>query len=230
VSKSISEHAYAELAHAIATCELRPGSPINERTDAARLGMSRTPFRQALHRLQLEGLVVSVPKRGTYVMPLDPDDIEDNMRVREAIETDMVQKVISESRPVDIKGLDANLRAQRDAVEHDDFIDWLRLDEEFHIDLLAASGNARAVEAVRRCWLHVNRVRYIRPLSRSAQRLALSQHREILAAVRSADVERARSAIRKHLEQPLQRNLASLAAELPEAFHIAGNGAAPADA
>lgn len=224
MSRSISDRAYAELAMAIATCRLPPGSPLNERADAARLGMSRTPFRQAIHRLTLEGLVMTVPQRGTFVTPLDPDDIESNMRVREAIEIEMARVTIDRQHAVDFAQLDGMLREQRGALATGDWLAFLRSDEAFHQEILATARNARAVEAVQRCWLHVNRVRYVMPMTRTAMRLALSQHREISESLREGDAERTEVAIRRHLEEPLHRNLRHLARHLPVAFRVEGLG------
>ena len=221
MSRSISDVAYAELAQAIATCRLAPGTPLNERVDGARMGMSRTPFRQALHRLALEGLVMTLPQRGTFVTPLDPGDIENNMRVREAIEIEMARYVIEHGRDLDFDALEHHIGRQKRSVESGDWLGFLGDDEAFHQDILAASGNARALEAARRCWLHVNRARYVMPMSRAAMRLALSQHRDIVRALKSADPARTEAAIRRHLEAPLNRTLVQLARTIPAAFRVA---------
>jgi DNA-binding GntR family transcriptional regulator len=189
------------------------------------MGMSRTPFRQALHRLALEGLVMTVPQRGTFVTPLDPADIENNMRVREAIEIEMARLTIEQERDVDFDILEARLRQQKDAIETGDWLEFLGVDEVFHQEILTTAGNARAVEAVQRCWLHVNRVRYVMPLSRSAMRVALGQHRDIVEGLRAGDPERTEAAIRRHLEGPLLTTLEHLARHLPAAFDVArGDG------
>ena len=218
---SISGDAYAALATAIGTCRLPPGTLINERTEAAKLGMSRTPFRQALHRLGLEGLVISVPKRGTYVTPLDADDIEQNMRVREAIELEMIHRVIIERRPVDFVAIGEILARQKALIDDGDWLEFLAADYLFHQTLLEASGNHRAIEAVQSCWLHINRVRYIQPMTKTAMRLALSQHREIATGIHSLDADHARWAIRQHLEDPLHTNLRNLESAMPHAFTVA---------
>lgn len=219
-STSISDHAYAELARAIATCRLRPGSPIKERTDAARLGMSRTPFRQALHRLALEGLVVSMPKRGTYVTPLDPADVEHNMRLREAIEVEMAELTLLDPSGLDLDVLHRNLQTQSATIAAGDWLQFLGVDEDFHASILAAAGNPRAVEAVQRCWLHINRVRYIAPMNEDSMIEALEQHRRIVAALQGQDPAELRAAIHAHLQEPLDRQLAQLALSMPEVFRI----------
>ncbi|HZS15612.1 MAG TPA: GntR family transcriptional regulator [Candidatus Dormibacteraeota bacterium] len=214
----LADVAYARLAQAIATCEVPAGAPLNEREVAARLGMSRTPLRAALHRLSLEGLVTSVPKKGTYAAPLDARDITDNMAVREALEIEMAQRVIAAGFELDSDVLQELLSAQRHAIEHLDSPAFLRSDEQFHLYLLAAAGNRRAVEAAQRAWLHVNRARYMVPMTVGHMRASLRGHREIAAALLERSAPRVERAIRGHLEEPLQRQLSSLRESHPEAF------------
>lgn len=214
----LADVAYTRLAHAIATCEIPAGAPLNEREVAARLGMSRTPLRAALHRLSLEGLVTTVAQKGTYAARLDARDVEDNMAVREALEIEMAQRVVAAGIQLDPVVVDELLDAQRHAVEHLDSPAFLRADEQFHLYVMAASGNRRAVEAAQRTWLHVNRARYMVPMTVAHMRSSLRGHREIVAALRERSAPRAQRAIRDHLEEPLRRQLEYLAARHPEAF------------
>ncbi|MHB8508159.1 MAG: GntR family transcriptional regulator [Candidatus Dormibacteria bacterium] len=218
--RSISDHAYATLSRAIETCEIPPGAPFNERDTAARLGMSRTPFRQALHRLVLEGLVVVVPKRGTFVAPLDPSDIADNMAVREAVEVGMVQRLLADGHDLDWASIDEYLGLQKGAVDAGDTLGFLRADEDFHQYILASAGNRRALEAAQRAWLHVNRARYLQPFTRAHMRRSIAEHKEIVVALRAGDAEGARWAIRRHLGDPLDRTLEDLRNRFPDAFSL----------
>lgn len=212
-----SEYAYEALAYGIATGALPPGTPIRERSDAARLGMSRTPFREALYRLELEGLVVRKSKRGTLVAPLDARGIAESMALREAIELAMAQRIVGD-RTIDLAPLEEQLAGQRQAAEREDRLAFLAADETFHIELVQLAGNALAVDAVRRCWLQLNRARYLAPMRRPAMRSALRDHQEILGAIRSGDVDGVRWAIRRHLDEPVQRLLRDLRASHPEVF------------
>ena len=214
---SASERAYRALVRRIATCELQAGEPFVERLEAARLGMSRTPFRDALNRLEQEGLVRRVPKRGTFVSLLDPADIADNMAVREAIEVEMARRVIEQRRYPDDELAEA-IEEQRRAINAGDHRRFLDADERFHMLLVAAAGNARAVDAARRAWLHVNRVRYLEPMSAAAMRRARRDHVAIAAAVREGSAEATQRAIRRHLDEPLHRLLSEHARHHPTSF------------
>jgi DNA-binding GntR family transcriptional regulator len=214
----LADVAYQRLAQAIATCEIPAGAPLNERDVAARLGMSRTPLRAALHRLSLEGLVATVPQKGTHVAPLDAQDIADNMALRRALEVEMAHRVVEAGVDLDATVLDELLATQRHAIEHLDSPAFLRADEQFHLYVLAAAGNRRALEAAQRSWLHVNRARYTVPMTVTHMRAALRGHREIAAGLLQRSAPRVERAIRDHLEQPLRRQLRYLADHHPEAF------------
>lgn len=214
---SASERAYRALVRRIATCELQAGEPFVERLEAARLGMSRTPFRDALNRLEQEGLVRRVPKRGTFVSLLDPEDIADNMAVREAIEVEMARRVIEEGKAPHAE-LAAVIDEQRRAINAGDHRGFLDADERFHMLLVAAAGNARAVDAARRAWLHVNRVRYLEPMSSAAMRRARHDHLAIASAVQDGSAESTQRAIRRHLDEPLHRLLGEHARRHPTSF------------
>ncbi len=209
----LADAAYTRLAHAIATGEIAAGAALNERDVSLRLGMSRTPLRAALHRLALEGLVVAVPKKGTYAAPLDARDIEDNMAVREALEIEMAQQVIDAGAEVDPAPLHELLEAQQHAIDHLDSPAFLRADEQFHLHILAASGNRRALEVAQHAWLHINRARYLVPMTVATMREALQSHRAIAAALLDRDSTRLQRAIRDHTDAPLIRQLRSNDAE-----------------
>lgn len=212
-----SERAYAALVKAIARCELPPGAVFNERDEAAKLGMSRTPFRQALHRLALEGLVSSVPKRGVHVNLLSLTDIRSHMVVRMAVEMEMVRRVMVEGKEMptaELRSLTARMQA---ASRAHDVRGFLELDEAFHMTLVQAAGNEPAIDTVKRSWIHVNRARYLETAKRPDIRTALAEHRRLLAALEAGDVDGAVGAVREHLERSLLR-LGEVTKRIPSAF------------
>lgn len=214
---SSSAYAYGALVHAISTCRLAPGTPIRERSDAARLGMSRTPFREALHRLELDGLVIRRAKRGTLVAPLDAREIRDAMGLREAIEVGMAQRLIA-AGVEDFEPLEELLARQRSAARRGDWRAFLEADEGFHLLIVKMAGNALALEAVRRTWMHVNRARYLAPPDAGGMAALLQDHEQVLAALRSGDVDGVRWALRRHLEEPVDQLLDQVQTRHPEAF------------
>ena len=212
-----ADRAYNALVRAIATCQLAPGAAFNERDQAAALGMSRTPLRQALHRLALEGLVETVPQRGVFVSLLDPKEILDNTVVREVLEVEVLRRIIEQGLPLDYRHLDGLLAGMRRAIGAGDAAGFLEADEEFHRALAEAAGNRPALEAIHRSWIHVNRVRYLQRQSGRGLSAALAEHRAMLAGLRSGDQARTAAAVRAHVQRSRVR-LDELTKLVPEAF------------
>jgi DNA-binding GntR family transcriptional regulator len=189
----------------------------NEREEAAKLGMSRTPFRQALHRLGLEGLVVPVPKRGVFVSLVSVAEIRSHMVVRLALETEVVRQILTHHLPVPLAELDDLTEQMRRAGNRGDMRRFLELDEAFHIAIVQAAENPPALEAVRRSWIHLNRVRYLDPVKRPGVEAAIAEHQRLQAALAGDDVDTAVTAVRAHLEQSLAR-LTYITRRIPSAF------------
>ena len=135
----------------------------------------------------------------------------------EDVEVAMAQHLIAEGVP-DLAPAEAALDGQRRAIAAGDTTGFLEADEGFHLLLVQLAGNSAATDAARRAWLHVNRARYLAPLDRGSMTAALADHEDILRALRSSDVDGVRWAIRRHLDEPLQRLLDSVGQQHPEAL------------
>lgn len=212
-----SDRAYSVLIRKIAVCELPPGAVLNERSSAAELGMSRTPFRQAIHRLTVEGLVTTIPKKGIQVTLLDSKNLADHMVVREALEAEMVRRVIEHNLPVDFGALRRLMASMKAAAAKNDNLTFLRDDEEFHLGIMNAAGNEAAIEAVHRSWIQVNRARYLAPPDFKDRGEVLKEHAEILDALKAKDIVRAETAVRNHISES-RRRLRGITKRIPYAF------------
>lgn len=212
-----ADRAYATLLRAIATCELVPGALLNERKEAAGLGMSRTPFREALHRLESDGLVTARRNRKVRVSLLDREIIEGHLVVREALEAELLRRIITERRPVDFSRLKTLVADMRAAIRDADVHAYLGADEEFHLTICRAAKNAPALEALQRAWIHVNRVRYLEPGDARNLRGSLAEHQRLLAALRRRDERAAQITVAEHMDRG-RGLLSDLMRDLPEVF------------
>ena len=213
----LADHAYSSLLGAIARSELAPGAWLNERDASAALGMSRTPFRQALHRLVLDGLIQIVPRRGARVALLDLKDIEDNIEVRQALEFAAVRKATREGLAFDFDRLEELVKTMRTAAKDDDPPAFLEADEQFHLTVASAGANSRILEALGRAWVHINRARYLDPPDRAAMRESVRQHVEILSSLRSGKMRAVETAVSGHM-QSTGDVFGALRKKFPEAF------------
>ncbi|MEU1909784.1 GntR family transcriptional regulator [Streptomyces hygroscopicus] len=103
----MAEQAYASLKRDIIRCHLRPGDVIVEAWLAERYGMSKTPVREAINALRREGLVVVVPRRGTFVKPTDLGDLQDTYRLRRLLEPEAAVLAAQRAGAEDLERLDA---------------------------------------------------------------------------------------------------------------------------
>ncbi|MDQ1437719.1 MAG: GntR family transcriptional regulator, rspAB operon transcriptional repressor [Acidimicrobiaceae bacterium] len=223
----LSQKAYESLSRAIGTCEAAPGSIINEREIGTSLGMSRTPVRQALHRLALEGLVEVVPRKGVVVTLLDLRDLNDNLVVREALELASLRKVFEADLPIDLADLRARMAVMRRAAKAKDDRAFLEADEEFHLAVAAAAGNERLMQSLVNAWVHINRSRYLRVLANEHTKLDVSEHRAILEGLEARDRKATERAMRVHIRTAVQL-VGDLTHRLPWAFVVSADGAEPA--
>src|SRR3954462_6328551 len=134
------DQAYLALREAIVAAELEPGRRLSENELAQRLGVSRTPVREALARLRDERLVAVVPQLGSFVTLLSPDAVADAQFVRESLECNAIRLASERALPSDLAELHANVEAQERAERAGDAAACDRLDEAFSRRFCALSS------------------------------------------------------------------------------------------
>jgi DNA-binding GntR family transcriptional regulator len=192
--ESLAARAYRVLREQIVANELPPGFRALEEEIAFRLKMSRTPVREALVRLQFEGMVRIEPRRGVLVLPIAPQDMRHIYEVVTALETAAVELLCRRKLPREdlqplfdaVDGMDAALRTgDREA--------WARSDDRFHTRLMDLCGNPRLTAI----WLaqrdHVIRARLVTLHDRPLPLASNAAHRATLEAIAAGDPERARA-------------------------------------
>ncbi|ODT10838.1 MAG: GntR family transcriptional regulator [Microbacterium sp. SCN 70-18] len=195
-----SDRAYRELLEEIQAGSLAPGAVLSETDQAARLGVSRTPLREALGRLAADGLLVQQSPRVTVVAPIDADDIRHLFTVRRALEETAAR--LAASRPDD--GTFAGLADAFARVDLDRLEDYYALIARFDAAVDAAAAND---------YLTLGRVR--RLARDNPERLAASvaEHRVIADAIAAGDPELAAHATHLHLHHALTSVLTALSAD-----------------
>ncbi|WP_332750345.1 GntR family transcriptional regulator, partial [Hydrogenophaga sp.] len=163
VHRSRADEAYAQLKSDIAEFRLVPGDRFTESDVSERLGVSRTPVRQALFRLQQEGFVEVLFRSGWRVLPFDFDQFEQLYDLRMVLETTAVQRLCTGSQQVDLALLDAlaAIWLVPPSERSSDRVQVAEWDEAFHCALVAAAGNAEMARVHRDV---TDRIRIIRRL------------------------------------------------------------------
>lgn len=148
--RSLGEHAYELLVNKITRLELRPGTALAERGLVEVLGIGRTPIREALQRLSVEGLVCHVPHRGMYVCEINEESVQQIYEFRTMIDGNAARLAAQRATEVhihELERLDGQLAGSIDNADVDTFVD---ADREFHIKLAEATQNIHIGEVMPR--------------------------------------------------------------------------------
>jgi len=184
-----------------------PGTALRQEELASEFGVSRIPIREALTRLQAEGLIVVERNRGAYVPLLTPAEVAEIFDLRVLLETDALRHAVPRHTPRSIRHLEA---VQRDLDDEADPSQWLAGDTAFHAALYAPSQRRRTIEAIATLRAAVSRF-YLAHLSPSTRRDAWNhEHHALVTAVADADADRAVATLTGHLRATAATALAAL--------------------
>ncbi|MFK4790155.1 GntR family transcriptional regulator [Microbacterium sp. ZW T5_56] len=204
-----SDRAYGTLLEEIQSGRLAPGSVLGEVEQAARLGVSRTPLREAIGRLNADGLVAQVSPRVTVVTDIDRDDIRELFEVRRALEETAARLAAERGE----RGVFSDLAAELGAVNLD--ADAGReaygvLIARFDAALDIAVANDYLTAALRTIRTHLVRVRRLSRENTTRLAASVTEHRLIASAIAAGDSDLAAHATHVHLHNALTNILASL--------------------
>jgi DNA-binding GntR family transcriptional regulator len=208
---SLVESAYQTMRRKILDNVWPPGHRALEQELAHELGMSRTPVREALIRLQKEGLVEVIPRHGMSVLPVSADDMRDIYEMLTALESTAaelaVRRTPSEAQLKPLLDASSDMRA---ALKADDLDAWAAADERFHQHLVALSGNRLLIDAVQNCWDRAHRARMVTLRMRPMPTHSTREHMEVVENIRAGNAHAAFEAHRAHRERGSRELLAIL--------------------
>jgi DNA-binding GntR family transcriptional regulator len=190
------DQAYEEIRRRIVNNEYPPAHQVLEHELAAELGMSRTPVREALIRLENEKFVQIVPRHGMRVVPLSLNDLRDVYEVLTALELKAIER-LARSEPDDrsIAALDHALDDMDTALRKRDIDGWVKADERFHRMVIDLCGNARLASLAFMLWDQGHRARLTTVRLRPALEISNREHRAVVDAIRRGDW---RDAVARH--------------------------------
>jgi DNA-binding GntR family transcriptional regulator len=204
-----SERAYAALREDILEWRLEPGTVLGEVEQSERLGISRTPLREALARLLSDGLVAAQGGRGLVVTTVSVNDIAQLFDLRQALEQQIARQAAQHRDPAVFDALAVEFRAAPGLLERSDHAAYYELVARLDAAMDAASANSYLVTAVRSLRPHLVRLRRISRDNSSRLLAAAREHLLIVEAVAAGDSELAASATHVHLHQSLTSILAT---------------------
>ncbi|WP_024302931.1 GntR family transcriptional regulator [Pseudogulbenkiania sp. MAI-1] len=193
-----TEGAYVEIKRRILEGELAEGSPIRQDDVAAQLGVSKIPVREALMRLQSEGLVKFTPNVGAVVATLTVMDYIEMLDMRLALECRALELAVPNMASVDIARARELLAAYHSAMSDQE---WSDLNAEFHDTLYEPANRPRLLAAIRSVQEHMGRLLRLRVTMAAKHDRSHEEHMQILDACERGDVKGAVRLLRKHIEQ-----------------------------
>jgi len=205
----LSKKVYHILKERIIKGNLKPGEKILEVNIAKRLGVSRTPVREALRELAAEGFFAMKPNLGMIVIGFSIEDLKEVLEIRKLLEgfaTSIAAKKISKE---EIKKIEKIIKKMSISISKNDLLVYSDLNAEFHNLIFNICGNKRLIKIYDNLSNSEHRFR-IRSLRNNPERLrySLKEHQEILEALKRKDSEQAYKLSQKHIENILENILA----------------------
>ncbi|MFZ5897821.1 MAG: GntR family transcriptional regulator [Bacillota bacterium] len=198
--KPLREVVFESLREAIITGRLRPGERLMELQLAEELGVSRTPVREAIRKLELEGFVVMVPRKGAYVAGITDKDITDVFEIRAALEALAAGLAAERITEEEIEELERLVVRYAETTSSQNIQAIVEEDTKFHDVIYRASRNQRLIQIVTNLQEQIQRFR-LTTLSRPGRtKEALVEHRKIVEAISERNIELAQQLAREHIE------------------------------
>lgn len=199
--RPLGQEAFLLLRRMIMHGEFGDGERLVEERLAERLGLSRTPVREALHRLEQEGLLLKRPRGGYEVRPLTPGEVEDALGVRGVLEAYAGELAARRIPPKLLKEMERNLENFEEALARSDEKRLVELNTRFHELLYQAADSKLLYRLLSELQDEVERISHLIISNMAAGQWSTADHRELLEALRVGDAKRARRAAQDHVQR-----------------------------
>lgn len=207
---TLPEAAAERLRTLIIEGELAPGTKLNERELSERLGVSRTPLREAFRMLAADGLLVQLPNRGAQVVAMSADDVRDAFEVMAALEGLAGELAAARITDAEVEGL-RKLQAEMDAAHAArDLPAYYRVNRDIHDRLNAIAANPVLAHTYRALNARLHALRFRSNLNQGKWDKAVAEHRSMIAALAARDGAALRDLLTRHLRAKQQAVLASM--------------------
>jgi DNA-binding GntR family transcriptional regulator len=201
---AIWHRVYEHLRDRIINGEIAAGQRLVEAAIAKEIGTSRTPVREALHNMQKEGLIESIPRVGYRVRPVKEEEVVQICRIRGVLETLAASWVIEKEHAALVAELRRNVSTSEESIAKGDFQAFAGMDMQFHEAIARLSGSPHIFEITQLMRQHMLRFRIACFDAEEIVVRALDGHRLILRAIERRDAEEAGRALNYHLDLSLR--------------------------
>ena len=199
--KPLGQHVFEKLKQAIIRGDLAPGDRIVEIQVAETLDISRTPVREAIHKLEREGLLKKLPKAGFTVMSLSREDIEETFGIRSVLESYAAGLAALKHREDELKPLEEKIREFKTCLKKGNVDDLPRINTEFHNLLYALSRSPKLIKMINDLRDQIFRFRKILLKMDHMPEASNEDHRKMLTAIRDRDVAKVEELVQEHISK-----------------------------
>jgi len=206
---SLQHSAYREIKRRIVTAVYRPGEQINTAQICAQLRIGRTPVHLAIHRLETEGLIEILPRRGIVVKPIDRDAMMELIEARLMIEPEVAALAAARASDKEFAAMRALLDRIPAIGASGDSEQYMETDLEFHRTMALAARNQPLKDFLAGMQEHCTRLYFISVTNKQHDQRINNEHEEIYEALVRRDAAAAHAAVRKHIES-LRKNVRDL--------------------
>jgi DNA-binding GntR family transcriptional regulator len=187
------------LRDAIVVGTLAPASLHSEQSIAVKIGISRTPIREALLQLSSEGLVEFLPQRGVRITSIDPERLSKIFEYRSALDAFCVDALARSPDAQIIHSLDEQLARQKRIISKEDRLEWVRANMDFHRAIVDSIANPMMSDTMSLLGHHTMRVGYRMLHDRKRMKESFGEHVHLVDAIRNSQPTQARQLALKHL-------------------------------
>ena len=201
------------LRRAILKGELKPGERLMEITLADKLGVSRTPIREAIRKLELEGLVGMAPRKGAKVASITERDLNDVLEVRKGMEVLAISLACKRITGEELEKLETIEQSFQKLIESGNLTELAEMDVKFHDTIYQATNNQRLVQLLNnlREQMYRYRMEYLKDIA--VRRTLAEEHKAICRALRERDEQQAEEYVSIHIDNQQKAIIRSLSQE-----------------
>lgn len=208
--KNVREAAFEKLKEAIIKGHFKPGEKIVEQALAQAMGVSRTPVREAIRRLEAEGFVVSIPRKGVVVSQADKEEIIQLYSIRAELEGLAARWAIEHGDQDDMQKLDEAILKMKEAVACGDLDGVVLSNTLFHETIAQASKSRILCTLIKTLQDNIQRFRFKSLHLPGRPEAALAEHKEIVAAIKEKRAEEVDRLLKEHLQNACAAALAHM--------------------
>jgi DNA-binding GntR family transcriptional regulator len=187
-SHTIGDGVYFSLRKNIVNLNLKPGEALNVKVISEKLGVSRTPVRDAFIKLEKEGLVDVFPQKGTSVSKIDLKRVDEEKFIRESLEEKAIGLFMADQPSAALARLSSNLGMQRECERRNDCLGFLECDDEFHGILFLSAGKEMSWKLIQNMSGHYRRVRLMSLWDGGVLSGVLAQHEAIFRHIQEGSL------------------------------------------